>query len=47
VFVALGAPGLGWVLALIVAVASAVSATTGICAGCEVYAILERHRGTG
>lgn len=46
-FLLLGASGLGWILALIVAVASAVSATTGICAGCEVYAILERRRGTG
>ncbi len=44
VFVVLGAPGLGWILALVVAVASAVSATAGICVGCELYAILERRR---
>ncbi|MCU1456791.1 MAG: hypothetical protein JWL73_883 [Actinomycetia bacterium] len=47
VFALLGADALAWVLALAVAVAAAVSATTGICAGCELYAILERRRGSG
>ncbi len=44
VFVVLDADGIAWILALIVAGAAAVSAMTGICVGCEAYAILERRR---
>jgi NADH:ubiquinone oxidoreductase subunit 6 (subunit J) len=44
VFVLLGAEGIAWILTLVVAVAAAVSATTGICVGCEAYAILDRRR---
>jgi hypothetical protein len=40
-----GAPGLAWVLALIVAVLAGLAAITGICVGCEVYLVLARRRG--
>lgn len=41
-----GAPGLGWVLALVVAALAGIAATTGICVGCEIYLWLSRagHR---
>lgn len=41
---AAGAPGLGWGLALLVAALAALSATTGICVGCEIYLALTRRR---
>jgi hypothetical protein len=41
---AAGHAGVGWGLALVVAVLAALSATTGICVGCEVYLVLARHR---
>ncbi len=41
---AAGAPGLGWGLALTVAALAALSATTGICLGCEIYLVLARRR---
>ena len=40
-----GAPGLGWALALLVAVLAGLSATTGICVGCEIYLFAARRRG--
>lgn len=40
-----GAPGLGWVLALIVAALAGLAAVTGICVGCEMYLWLARLRG--
>ena len=40
-----GATGLGWVLALIVAALAGLAAVTGICVGCEVYVLLARWRG--
>jgi hypothetical protein len=40
-------PGIGWGLALIVAVLAALSATTGICVGCEIYLAVARHRPPG
>ena len=40
-----GASGLGWGLALVVAVLAGLAATTGICVGCEVYVLLARWRG--
>jgi hypothetical protein len=40
-----GAPGLGWALALLVAVLAGLSATTGICVGCEMYLFVARRRG--
>jgi len=40
-----GAPGLGWVLALIVAALAGLAAVTGICVGCELYLWLARLRG--
>jgi hypothetical protein len=42
---AAGAVGLGWALALVVAVLAGLAATTGICVGCEVYLFLARRRG--
>lgn len=39
-----GHPGIGWGLALIVAALAALSATTGICAGCELYLLAARRR---
>ncbi|MGI8809263.1 MAG: DUF4395 domain-containing protein [Acidimicrobiales bacterium] len=41
---AAGHAGIGWGLALIVAALAALSATTGICVGCEVYLLLARRR---
>ena len=40
-----GATGLGWVLALIVAALAGLAAVTGICVGCEIYVLLARWRG--
>lgn len=40
-----GAPGLGWVLALVVAALAGLAAVTGICVGCEMYLWLARLRG--
>ena len=42
---AMGAAGLGEVLALIVAVLAGLAATTGICVGCEIYLLAARRRG--
>lgn len=42
---ALGLPGLGAVLGLIVAALAGLAATTGFCAGCELYKIAARIRG--
>ena len=39
-----GDAGIGWGLALIVAALAALSATTGICVGCEIYLLLARRR---
>lgn len=39
-----GAPGLAWVLALIVAALAALAAITGICVGCELWLLLARRR---
>lgn len=41
---AAGHTGVGWGLALIVAVLAGLSATTGICVGCEAYLLLARRR---
>jgi hypothetical protein len=41
---AAGHPGVGWGLALIVAALAALSATTGICVGCEIYLLAARRR---
>jgi hypothetical protein len=41
----LGAPTVGWVLTLIVAALALLAATTGVCAGCEVYRFTARLRG--
>ncbi|HVL27864.1 MAG TPA: DUF4395 domain-containing protein [Acidimicrobiales bacterium] len=40
-----GAPGLGWVLALMVAALAGLSATTGLCVGCEIWLFSARRRG--
>ncbi len=40
-----GASVLGWGLALVVAVLAGLSATTGICVGCEIYLFVARRRG--
>jgi hypothetical protein len=42
---AVGAPTVGWALALIVAALAGLAAVTGICVGCEVYLFLARKRG--
>ena len=39
-----GHPAVGWGLALIVAALAALSATTGICVGCEIYLLVARRR---
>lgn len=39
-----GHSGIGWALALVVAVLAGLSATTGICVGCEVYLLAARRR---
>ena len=40
-----GNAGVGWALALLVAALAGLSATTGICVGCEVYLFVARRRG--
>jgi hypothetical protein len=40
-----GAPTLGWALALVVAVLAGLSATTGVCVGCEMWLFVARRRG--
>ena len=46
---AVGRPGVGWALALVVAALAGLAATSGICVGCEIYLWLSRvrHRGSG
>ncbi len=39
-----GHPGVGWALALLVAALAGLSATTGICVGCEIYLLAARRR---
>jgi hypothetical protein len=39
-----GHAGVAWTLALIVASLAALSATTGICVGCEIYLLAARRR---
>ncbi len=41
---AAGHPGIGWGLAVLVAALAGLSATTGICVGCEMYLTLARRR---
>jgi hypothetical protein len=41
----LGASGIGWALAGVVAVLALFAAATGICVGCELYRIVARLRG--
>ena len=41
----LGNAVVGWVLALIVAALAGLAATTGICVGCEIYALAAKRRG--
>jgi hypothetical protein len=41
----LGAPVLGWVLALVVAALALLAATIGLCMGCELYRLSARLRG--
>jgi hypothetical protein len=38
------APGVGWALALIVAVLAGLAATTGLCVGCEIWLFIARRR---
>ena len=40
-----GAPVVGWVLALLVALLAGLAASTGICVGCEIYLFVARRRG--
>jgi len=40
-----GVPAAGWALTLIVAALAGLSATTGICVGCEVWFFFARRRG--
>ena len=42
---AAGASTLGWALALVVAVLAGLSATTGICVGCEMWLFVARRQG--
>ena len=42
---AIGAEGIGWTLALMVAALAALAAISGICVGCEIYVLLVRLRG--
>ncbi len=44
---AIGAPGVGWTLALVVAALAGLAAATGICVGCELYLLVARRRGVG
>jgi cytosine/uracil/thiamine/allantoin permease len=39
-----GSAVVGWGLALVVAALAALSATTGVCVGCEIYLLLTRRR---
>ena len=39
-----GHPGIAWGLALLVAALAALSATTGVCVGCEIYRLAARRR---
>lgn len=41
---ALGAPGVGWALALVVAALAGLAAVTGICVGCEIWLFVARRR---
>ncbi len=41
---ALGVVGVGWALALIVAVLAGLAATTGLCVGCEIWLFVARRR---
>lgn len=45
VAIAAGAPGVGWALVLIVVALSGLLAATGVCIGCEVYALGRRVGG--
>ena len=40
-----GAPGVAWGLALIVAALAGLAAVSGVCIGCELYLVLARRRG--
>lgn len=40
-----GAPGVAWALALVVAALAGLAAVTGICVGCEIYVLIARTRG--
>ena len=40
-----GAGAVGWALALIVAALAGLSATTGLCIGCEIWLLFARRRG--
>lgn len=40
-----GASTLGWALALVVAFLAGLSATTGVCVGCEMWLFVARRRG--
>jgi hypothetical protein len=40
-----GAGAVGWTLALIVAALAGLSATTGLCVGCEIWLLFARRRG--
>ena len=42
---AAGAPGAAWALALVVAALAGLAAVTGLCVGCELYALVARRRG--
>lgn len=44
--IAAGAPGLGWALVLVVIALSGLLAATGLCVGCEMYALGQRLRRT-
>jgi hypothetical protein len=44
---AAGHAGIAWGLALIVAALAALSATTGVCVGCEIYLLAARRRNAG
>lgn len=45
VFFGLGAPAVGWILVLIVAVLAGLATTTGFCLGCEIYVLFKRQFG--
>jgi hypothetical protein len=46
VAIAAGAAGVGWALVLVVIALSGLLAATGLCVGCEIYALGQRLRGT-